>query len=412
MHYSDVIIIGGGAAGLTAAIFAAKNGKKTTLLERTPQCGRKILMSGGTRCNVLPVKSTVDDFVTESSRNRLRNIFKSWSVDRCYRWFHEEVKLEMECERESNKWFPKSNSAKEVRDLLVVKAQSLGVEIILKASVVTLNRIGEYWKISTEDGQHFSAPAVILSSGGLSIPTTGTDGTGHELVRKIGHTMVKPYPALTPLKGPHPGSEPLPGVSLDVDITPENTKDMGFKIRRNGFVFTHQGYSGPAILDVSHLVVKAMERNDEKTELFVNWIRKPTDWWRQQIQGKHDTTALLRNHLPRRLADNLLEENQLGGLKSAELNKKQRNTLINDLTAYKLKPTGHLGFKKAEVTGGGVPLEEVDPATMQSQIAPGLFLCGEILDVFGRIGGFNFYWAWVSGRLAGMYAGAEPVNNE
>lgn len=407
MHYSDVIIIGAGAAGLTAAIFAANKGKKAILLERTPQCGRKILMSGGTRCNVLPVKSTIDDFVTESSRNRLRNIFKSWSIDRCYRWFNDEVGLEMECEQESNKWFPKSNSAKEVRDLLVKKAESLGVKIFLKSSVVTLNRMGEYWKISTENGEHFSAPAVILSSGGLSIPSTGTDGTGHELVRKIDHTMVKPYPALTPLKGPHPGREPLPGVSLEVDIKPENTKDMGFKTRRNGFVFTHQGYSGPAILDVSHLVVKAMERNENHTELYVNWLRKSPEWWQEQFEGKQDTTTLLRTHLPKRLAENILVENQLGGLKSAELSKKQRSRLINDLTAYELKPTGHLGFKKAEVTGGGVPLEEVDSATMQSQVAPGLFLCGEILDVFGRIGGFNFYWAWVSGRLAGMHAGSD-----
>jgi len=474
MHYANVIIIGAGAAGLTASIFAARGLQQdrgmlqnrdthtggrggraiskdsdTTgviLLERTPQPGRKILMSGGTRCNVLPVEMGLDDFVTDSSRNRMRNIFRSWSLDACRRWFTDEIGLRLACERESNKWFPESNSAREVRDLLVRRASGLGVEIRTGASVASVRRSGPVWVVSTDDGVHFGAPVVVFATGGLSIPSTGTDGTGHSIAESLGHTLHPPYPALTPLKGPHPGREPLPGVSLDVDLEPvladaaadgSRASEAGvdaardatrteprdlkqatirpvprdlypFRTRRSGFLFTHQGWSGPAVLDVSHVIVRAQQ----SAALRVNWTGNPAAWWQEQFEGRHTTTSLLRSHLPRRLADNILEENGLSDRKTAQLSAKERQRLITDLTAYLLVPTGNLGYKKAEVTGGGVPLEEIHPATMESRIAPGIFLCGEILDVFGRIGGFNFYWAWVSGRLAGIHAASTAAASD
>lgn len=500
MHYSEIIIIGAGAAGLTAAIFAARslqhenrslkhddrnlqhddrslqhenrslqhddrnlqhknrssappgsaasqtasdtgssNTARVTLLERNPQPGRKILMSGGTRCNVLPVEMQLHDFVTDSSRNRMRNIFRSWPLDDCRRWFTDEIQLRLACERESNKWFPESNSAREVRDLLVRHASGIGVEIRTNASVVSVRRSGPVWIISTDDDVHFGAAVVVFATGGLSIPSTGTDGTGLGIAGSLGHTMHPAYPALTPLTGPHPGNEPMPGVSLEVDLEPVflDAGTAGYKVPgkkadqahtairpvpkklypfqtlRSGFLFTHQGYSGPAILDVSHVIVRAQQSALQGTPdqqviaaLRVNWTGKPAEWWLDQFEGRNTTSSLLRNHLPGRLADNLLMENGLADRKTAQLTAKERQRLVTDLTAYLLVPTGNLGYKKAEVTGGGVPLEEVNPATMESRIAPGIFLCGEILDVFGRIGGFNFYWAWVSGRLAGIHAAA------
>ena len=503
MHYSDIIIVGAGAAGLTAAIFAVQGLRRDdfsretdvdstlpqaglslsnlpkaevpspggssreagavriTLLERTPQPGRKILMSGGTRCNVLPVEMRLDDFVTDSSRNRMRNIFRSWSLDACRRWFTDEIGLQLACERESNKWFPESNSAREVRDLLVRRTSGLGVDIRTDASVASVRRSGPVWVVSTDDGVHFSAPVVVFATGGLSIPSTGTDGTGHSIAESLGHTLHPTYPALTPLTGPHPGREPLPGVSLDVDLEPvlveaaeagSRVSEAGvdaardatrteprdqkqaairpvprdlhpFRIRRSGFLFTHKGYSGPAVLDVSHVIVRALDNLENAAPgstsnrrsiaaLRVNWTGKPAAWWQEQFEGRHTTTSLLRSRLPRRLADNLLEENGLAGLKTAQLTGKQRKRLLRDLTQYLLVPTGHLGYKKAEVTGGGVPLDEIHPATMESRIASGIFLCGEILDVFGRIGGFNFYWAWVSGRLAGIHAASAVPDSE
>lgn len=406
MNSSEIIVIGGGAAGLTAGIFAAETSASVTVLERARQPGRKILMSGGTRCNVLPVKATLDDYVSNSSRNRLKNIFKSWSVDECHEWFTQTLGLKMACEEETNKWFPVSNSAREVRDRLVEKFQKQGGNLICNASVNSISHDGENWLCTTDDGTSYRAPRLILSSGGLSIPSTGTDGTGHTLVRNLGHSLHPTYPALTPLKGKHPGTEPLPGVTLEVGlkVLDGSTGKHLFTSNRKGFVFTHQGFSGPAILDVSHFITQNYSGNTLSTKLLVNWLNCSADWWVEQFKGKDTTGTLLRKHLPKRLANNLMEESGIEEKKTAELNKKEKQLLLKLLTEYPLHYTGDLGYKKAEVTGGGVPLDEIDPATMQSRILPGLYLCGEILDVFGRIGGFNFYWAWISGRLAGRAA--------
>ncbi len=404
MKTSEIIVIGGGAAGLTAGIFAAEKSKSVTILERARQPGRKILMSGGTRCNVLPVRATLDDYFTDSSRNRLKNIFKSWSVQQCHSWFEQSLGLEMACEEESNKWFPVSNSAREVRDRLVAAFEKAGGQLHCNASVESIHHDGDAWICTTADQQTYRSPKLIIATGGLSIPTTGTDGTGHSIIQRLGHSLHPTFPALTPLKGKHPGTEPLPGVSMQVSLSvrsKSNGKHL-FTSNRKGFVFTHQGYSGPAVLDISHFITKNSAIKDNDVEIRVNWLDRDADWWMEQFQGKHSVKPLLRKYLPKRLTDNLLEEASIGDKKTAELNKKEKQHLLNLLTNYPLPCKGHLGYSKAEVTGGGVPLDEINPATMESKILPGLYLCGEILDVFGRIGGFNFYWAWVSGRLAGQ----------
>lgn len=178
MNQKRVIICGAGAAGLTASIFAAENGADVTLLERTDKAGKKILMSGGTRCNVLPVVMNYDDYHTSSSVNRMKNIFKSWSLNECLKWFQNDIGLEMDCETDTNKWFPKSNSAKEVRDLLVKKALSSGVKFYYNSALLQLEKKDTLWRIHTSDGRSFDAEAVIIATGGLSVPTIGTDGMG------------------------------------------------------------------------------------------------------------------------------------------------------------------------------------------------------------------------------------------
>lgn len=401
---SEVMIVGAGAAGLTAGIFAAQSGKSVTILERAPQVGRKILMSGGTRCNVLPVRVSLSDYVTDSSQNLLKKIFKTWSVAQCYDWFTQELKLPLSCEVESNKWFPTSNSAKDVRDVLVNKAHDLGARIHINSSMEKLHKEnnGE-WHMACKDGARGVAEKVIMATGGLSIPSTGTDGTGHRCVRRIGHSMITPYPALTPLYGAHPGGEQLPGVSLDVITQVRSQNAVPVSSHRSGFLFTHDGYSGPSILDISHHVIRPLEQGKSSLpQVSVNWASITPEAWVKALEGKLPIRTVVKKMLPNRLADALCQEYEHSDRKFAELGKKDRQHLLELLTAYPLPCTGHAGYKKAEVTGGGVPLEEINPATMESKILPNLYLCGEILDVFGRIGGFNFYWAWLSGRLAGL----------
>ncbi len=399
MSDADVLILGAGAAGLTAAIFAAQRGLNVLVLEKAPMAGRKILMSGGTRCNVLPVEVGVRDFVTSSSPNLLNKIFKSWSLDACLRWFTEEIGLDMVTEEVSNKWFPASNSAKEVRDLLLDAAIHAGARFRYKSGAKFIERTENgTWIVTTFDGTAYSAPAVILATGGLSVPTTGTDGDGHRMLQTLGQDLVATYPALTPLTGEHPGHDNLAGLSLEVDLrVTDRGKQVGTSNRR-GFLFTHRGFSGPAVLDVSHWVVK-----DPNVGLEVDWLATGAAWWEEQlVPSKTQVYTRVREFLPERLARAIMEESGIPAHRNlAELGKVDRKRLVDLLCRYPLHPAGHEGYKKAEVTGGGVRLEDIDTATMEHRHLLGIYVCGEIVDVFGRIGGFNFYWAWVSGRLAG-----------
>lgn len=403
MNKKRVLICGAGAAGLTAAIFSAKNGADVTILERTDKAGKKILMSGGTRCNVLPVVMKYDDYHTSSSVNRMKNIFKSWGLEECLYWFREEIGLVLDFEVETNKWFPKSNSAKEVRNLLVNKALSDGVKINYSCSIERLEKSDRIWRVHTSDKRSFDADAVIIATGGLSIPTIGTDGMGHKALKYIGinHTLL--HAALTPLTTNDSDFTSLAGISLNVviDVYIDNKKSS--TATRSGFLFTHRGFSGPAILDISHLAVIQIDQNKPLPEFRINWNGMSREEWDRILQSEK---GLVRNivakELPARLADLLCKRAGITEEYCHDLKKEKRKKLLALLTQFQLPVTGHEGYKKAEVTGGGVPLESVDTSTLELTSLPGIYLCGEILDLFGRIGGFNFYWAWVTGRLAGL----------
>ncbi|EIE23290.1 HI0933-like protein [Coccomyxa subellipsoidea C-169] len=413
----SVIITGGGAAGLTAAYFAALQGAEVTVLERTREAGKKILISGGARCNVLPMEVDVQrDFVTESSPSALRAIFASWSLEDCKHWLEDNIGLALATEQENMKYFPASNSSREVRDRLVAACTSRGVRILCKASVEGLSRQpGGGWRCSLADGSHHDADSIVVATGGLSFPKMGTDGTGHRIVGALGHSLKPVYPALTPLKGRHPAGSQLAGLSLyDVDLqcsaaaAAAKGKKKGQRAQRSAFLFTHRGYSGPSVLDLSHSVTRALERGTPLPRLSANWLGDSRADWDARLAagpGSSSVPSLLRKHgVPQRLAEALCAEAGVSDRRVAELRKTERAALLESLTEYPLDYDGHEGYAKAEVTGGGIPLSEVDCSTMESRVLPGVHLCGEILDVFGRIGGFNFYWAWLTGRLAGMHA--------
>lgn len=438
---ASVAVLGGGAAGLTAAYFAAVSGAKRVIVyERTSEAGKKILMSGGARCNVLPVSARVEDFVTESTPRKLKNIMASWNVERCREWLENDIGLELGIEHVTNKYFPLSNSSREVRDKLLEACLREGVDIRYGASVEGLRRVsddgadGEAWSLLMRDCPDERVSVVILAMGGMSFPAVGTDGTGYVIARRdLEHNLAEPYPALVPLTGKHPGGEQLPGVSVNVSLECEPIqggikagKKKKAKANREGFLFTHRGFSGPAVLDLSHNVVRSLVRTKgcnkgedvEQSDadmmevvvpsLVVSWSGESRDEWQERLAappGKALVATRLREGLPQRLADALLAEAGVDNdCKVADLRRVDRLKLLDVLTKYRIPVDGHQGYRKAEVTGGGVPLDEINFQTMESLKSPGVYFCGEVCDVFGRIGGFNFLWAWTSGRLAGMSA--------
>lgn len=409
-----IVIVGGGAAGLLAAIFAADasigRGSRVLLLERTRDGGRKILVSGGGRCNVLPSRLDPTHFVTDSSPNTLRKMLLSWPLAEQRRFFEEEAGIALALEPETGKLFPVSNSSRQVRDNLFALALRRGVEPRFDTFVEDLAPHPEGgWSVHLRGAgiTEIAAASVIVATGGLSMPGTGSDGTGFEIVRRLGHTVHPTYPALTPLTAEPPRHAALAGISLEVSITAPGA-GRGFRTQ-GGFLFTHRGYSGPSVLDISHLAVRSRLAEGPPQPILVQWTEMDTGAWDQALrEGSGTVVGLLRRHLPDRLADALLADAGIDPARPLhQLRRDERVRLVEILARAPLPWTGDEGYRKAEVTGGGVTLSEVDPRTLESRIRPGLFLCGEILDAFGPIGGYNFAWAWATGRAAGLGAGGK-----
>jgi hypothetical protein len=388
-----------------AAIFAAAGGAETLLLERTRDGGRKILISGGGRCNILP--SWVDErrFVTDSSPHTLRNILRSWPLAEQIAFFESELGLPLVEEPESAKLFPASNRARDVRDGLLALAARRGARFLSETAVTGLEPVAGGWRVELEHAEPLVADAVIVATGGLSVPSTGSDGRGLELLKALGHTMHPTYPALTPTVASPAPFAALAGVSLAVTITARDGRRSARS--SGGFLFTHRGYSGPSVLDVSHVLARSRLEGDGGARLRVQWTGLDEAAWELALTPEDNRTVagVLRGRLPDRLADALAESAGVAPSRAlAQLRRDERRRLIETLVHGELPWSGDEGYRKAEVTGGGVSLAEVDPQTLESRRRPGLYLSGEVLDAFGPIGGYNFLWAWATGRAAGIAA--------
>jgi predicted Rossmann fold flavoprotein len=399
-----VVIAGAGAAGLMAAVTAARRGARVIVLETTSDGGRKILISGGGRCNVLPSALEPDRFVSDSPRPLVRRLLRSWPLDGQRAFFEGDLAIPLKLESDSGKYFPVSDRARDIRDQLVTCAQRAGVEFRFDSRVTDLIRRADGWSVHTSSGP-VESNGVIIATGGRSVPATGSDGAGFDLATRLGHTIHPTYPALTPLTcEPAPHAD-LSGISLNVRVRAKwqgkTTEAYG------GFLFTHRGYSGPAVLDISHVPVRSRIAGGDRASVRVRWCDLDANAWTVVFNDAAGliVTAVSRQ-LPARLAERLLA---LAGVpldrRGSMLSRAERLALIDRLTSYDLPWTGDEGYKKAEVTGGGIPLDEVDSRTLESRMAPGIFFCGEILDAFGPIGGHNFSWAWSTGKLAGDAAG-------
>ena len=396
-------VVGAGAAGLVAAAFAASRGADVLLVERTPDGGRKILISGGGRCNILPSVLAPERFVTDSPAHVMRGMLKSWPLHAQRAFFENDLNIPLALEKDSGKLFPQSNRARDVRDGLVTLARTRGVRLQFDTSVTVIAPGPTGFTISTSSGPIVAA-RVVLATGGLSVPAIGSDGTGLAAAAALGHRMIDTYPALTPLLGPDSGHAALSGVSLTARL---RGKAGSRTIETHGgFLFTHRGYSGPSVLDISHLMAR---KSDAAATIRAQWSALDRAAWHREFEAPSALiSTLVARHLPSRLAERLMIESGVpADRRTSNLRRTERVALVGCLTSYVLPISGDEGYKKAEVTGGGVALDEVDPRTLESRRCPGLYLCGELLDVFGPIGGHNFAWAWATGRAAGLAAGSE-----
>jgi predicted Rossmann fold flavoprotein len=400
------IVIGAGAAGLATAIFAKRAAPELEVrcLDGATKIGAKILVSGGSRCNVTNRVVTERDFWGGSSRI-VRNVLRAFPADRAAAFF-ESLGVRLH-EEEDGKLFPDSNRSRTVLDALLAEANRTGVSLESGRRVSAIAREGQGFSVETADGSRFAARNVVLATGGRSLPKTGSDGFGYELARTLGHTCVETTPALAPLVLDGHRHVALAGVTHDVALSLRVDGSTATRID-GSMLWTHFGISGPAALNMSRHWHRARVAG-RQAELRLNLCPNDTfesleEWWLDQERARPRTkvSTILAARLPASVADAWVADSGINPETTlAHLSKVDRRTLTHALLDTGLAVVDSRGYAYAEVTAGGVPLDEIDPATMQSRVCPGLFLVGEILDVDGRLGGFNFQWAWSSGWVAG-----------
>jgi predicted Rossmann fold flavoprotein len=408
-----LVVIGAGAAGLLAALFAARGGARTLLLESHAKPGAKVRVSGGGRCNVLPSRAEPSDFHTESSRNALRNILLSWPLAEVRAFFERDLGVALKVE-ETGKLFPVSDDPSEITAALLGACVRAGVTLRAGARVRELRALGPStaagarFELALASGERIRAHHVALCTGGLSLPKTGSDGWGYQAAERLGHRLRPRYPALVPLLASDARWGALAGVSVRARLTALRDRER-LEQRSGDLLFTHRGFSGPVALDVSHCLARA---GHQGIQLHAAWLGDDAAVWDARLRkgGSRSVQSFVRTQLPRRLAEALVARSGVGPESAlARLTREERARLAEQLGACPLEIAGDEGYRSAEVTGGGVPLEEVATRSLESRLVPGLYFAGEILDVAGRIGGFNFLWAWVTGRRVGdSVASKEP----
>jgi predicted Rossmann fold flavoprotein len=401
----QVIVIGAGAAGLMAAIRAGERGKRVLLLEKNRRPGVKILMSGGTRCNITQDTDNRGIILAYGAPGKfLHSALAAFSVEKTVAFFNEEgVATKVE---ETGKVFPVSNKAADVLAALVNRASRAGVPLALGEPAIHLKRDDGHFALTTPL-RTLRAEKVILTSGGQSFPGSGTTGDGYRWAQALGHSLVPPRPALVPITTNVGWIAELRGITIpDAGVGIFDAEER-LVTKRGSLLFAHFGLSGPVILDASRVVSGHPRPASLQLEFdFLPMINETALDSVLRVEahtyGKKLLAAILPDLLPRRLCDVILDLASLPrDRRAAGLTKDDRNRLVRAIKHTRIAITGTMGFGKAEVTAGGIPLDEVDSRSMVSKIVPDLFLAGEVLDLDGPIGGYNFQAAWSTGWLAG-----------
>lgn len=428
----DVIVVGAGAAGLMAAERAAASGSRTLLLEKNRKAGVKILMSGGTRCNLTHDTDSRGIVQALGTNGRfLHSALARLGPRDVVSLFHDEgVPTKVE---DTGKVFPASDTAVDVQQALLRRLQRAGGQLQLDAAVRSLEKLDSHFRVETMQGT-FTATRLIITSGGMSYPGCGTTGDGYAWARAFGHSIVPTVPALAPVQCNAAWVHDLKGLTLDdvliqvrIDASravngpsasshPSHAtprKKLAVPACRGGMVFTHFGISGPVPMNLSRYVEYAATGADvqmvcdffpdENEEQLLSRLRSEC-----QRHGKRQLASVLATMMFQRLADALLTQSNVPSQKHAgEVSNAELRQIVAALKQQRLAISGTLGYPKAEVTAGGVSLQEVDSATMQSKLVAGLYFAGEILDLDGPIGGYNFQAAFSTGWLAGLHAASQ-----
>ena len=388
----DVIIIGAGAAGLMSAIESGKRGRKVLLVDHAKKIGEKIRISGGGRCNFTNVNTNPSKFISKNpkfiisalsqyTQNDFIKLIKKHNIK-----FHEKKLGQLFCDE----------SSQQIIDMLLLECKLANITLKKEIVVTDINKNDGQYIISVSADKYF-CNSLVVATGGLSVPKIGASKFGYEIAKKFNLNIIEPLPALVPLtfsKKMLSMCKELSGLSLEAIIS---FNKIFFE---EGMLFTHRGLSGPSILQISSywkLGSNIKINLSPKIDIFKLLVDK------KKSTPKQDINIIISEILPKRLASIVCTENNVNG-NICELSNKILNQLSNSINTWVIKPIGSEGYRTAEVTLGGVDTDEISSKTMMSVKNPGLFFVGEVVDVTGHLGGYNFQWAWSSGFVAGQYA--------
>ena len=388
----DVIIVGAGAAGLMSAIESGKRRRKVLLVDHAKKIGEKIRISGGGRCNFTNINTHPSKFISNNPKfviSALKQYTQSNFIDLIKKHnikFHEKKLGQLFCDQ----------SAQQIIDMLLLECQTANVTIKKETIITDVDQEGGQYFISVGPDKYL-CDSLIIATGGLSVPKIGASKFGYDIAQKFNLNIIETLPALVPLTFSEKIltiCKELTGLSVEAVVS---FKKILFE---EGMLFTHRGLSGPSILQISSYWKLG---EDIKINLSpkINIIKFLGD--RKNSNPKQDINVIVSEILPKRLAHIICNENNVSG-NICELSNKILNKLSNSINAWTINPTGSEGYRTAEVTLGGIDTDEISSKTMMSKQHPGLFFIGEVVDVTGHLGGYNFQWAWSSGYVAGQYA--------
>ncbi|MBV7392442.1 MULTISPECIES: BaiN/RdsA family NAD(P)/FAD-dependent oxidoreductase [Enterococcus] len=407
----DVIVIGAGTSGMMAAIAAAENGAQVALFEKNKKPGRKLLMTGGGRCNVTNNRP-VDDLITHIPGNGkfLYSTFSQWDNQDIMTFFIEHgVALK---EEDHGRMFPVSNSAKTIVQTLLAELENLNVTIFFNTAIEKIISDGEKIQgVRTEKGD-FGGKCVVVTTGGMTYPNTGATGDGYKMAKTLGHHVTPLYPTESAifLNDSFITDKTLQGLSLrDVRLTVLNQYNKEVTAHKMDLLFTHFGVSGPAALRCSGFVNQLLREQSTVTLSLDCLPELSEEAVKEKIAELGETSNKQLNNalsilLPERLLNFFLQKAMLTNKTYREVNEHELIELINLIKNFQMTATKTLGLEKSFVTGGGIELKEISPKTLESKKITGLFFAGEVLDVNGYTGGFNITAAFCTGHVAGTHA--------
>jgi len=409
-----VIVIGAGASGLIAAVVAARNNHHVMILEKRQRSGKKILLTGNGRCNLTNENVSANNYfsgpvsIPKQHPKFVESTFSRFSQTDTIRFF-EELGL-MTFSEPDGRIFPRSNQAQSVVDVLLFELERLNVPIVYNKEVTSIQKKNKLFEVTCSTQKQYTADVVVLAVGGKSYPVTGSTGDGYTITQSLGHTIIPPTESSVPIRVKSQLCQKLQGVKPEVAISISDSTGKILISHSGTLMFAHFGLSGPVIMESSRGVGKFFKQHpDNRLYISINFFPEYSKEKLDQLiinrfeqQPHKSLSTVFVGMLISKIAPAIFDVNGIDKtMPVSSVTKELRNIIVHLLTAYKEEILGTMGWDLAQFTAGGVDIKEINSQTMESKIVPGLFLCGEVVDIDGECGGYNLQWAWSSGYVAG-----------